>query len=71
MRTIDRVCGAIEIVDQAALPGATRLLKLSTVDLSMPSGAEVEIEDRGVAEVVDAGTDAVTAPAAAPGRTPA
>jgi methylthioribose-1-phosphate isomerase len=32
MRTIDWVDGAVEIVDQTALPGETRILRLSTVD---------------------------------------
>jgi len=32
MRTIDWVDGAVEIVDQTALPGTTRILRLSTVD---------------------------------------
>ena len=32
VRTIDWVDGAVEIVDQTALPGTTRILRLSTVD---------------------------------------
>src|SRR5205814_2148343 len=32
VRTIDWVDGAVEIVDQTALPGTTRVLRLSTVD---------------------------------------
>ncbi len=32
MRTIDWVDGAVEIIDQTALPGETRVLRLSTVD---------------------------------------
>jgi methylthioribose-1-phosphate isomerase len=32
VRTIDWVDGAVEIVDQTALPGATRILRLATVD---------------------------------------
>jgi S-methyl-5-thioribose-1-phosphate isomerase len=32
MRTIDWVDGAVEIIDQTALPGVTRVLRLSTVD---------------------------------------
>jgi S-methyl-5-thioribose-1-phosphate isomerase len=32
MRTIDWVDGAVEIIDQTALPGVTRILRLSTVE---------------------------------------
>ncbi|MBO0870801.1 MAG: S-methyl-5-thioribose-1-phosphate isomerase, partial [Micromonosporaceae bacterium] len=32
MRTIDWVDGAVEIIDQTALPGSLRTLRLSTVD---------------------------------------
>ena len=32
MRTIDWVDGAVEIIDQTALPGVTRTLRLSTVE---------------------------------------
>jgi methylthioribose-1-phosphate isomerase len=32
MRTIDWVDGAVEIIDQTALPGTTRILRLSTVE---------------------------------------
>ena len=32
MRTIDWIDGAVEIVDQTALPGVTRMLRLSTVE---------------------------------------